>query len=620
MEWFTAPIHPLPGRFRFQLAEAIARSGGYLNQTCREITDKYISGEYAYPDERDKELSDAELKELEAKRRVERREMVRLFVPYLQPGYRTEENAEHTLNHLSVWARKRLHTLREDDDREAVATQLKALADSIDILMLLFSERDEKFDLQLAEEWVRDIPTEITLPQHPARVGSVYTVSRPWEIAATAPCIVWTNLESDDTPAFECEFLLPTERTAIEADARFWQREQETRFRYLNSIMPMLFATERMVLTCAAKRGGELIVPHPILTRLRVQIENFSEFISHDDISARRTVPVPSVDNASFASEHHFKHYERIQLPKRMSATGLETFTLYPFDFLFERILNYQTAGLSSLPELHTTRGNVAHATIARLFTPASEASGSDAAEIRERVEKGYEVAFQDAVNECGAIFRLPENKLEMNNLHYQLRNCIDSLIDIIEANRLTVEGCERHYSKFIDLHGNKPTEEPEEDLHGYVDLKLTDSYGSHVVFDLKWTRSRSFHQRLLETNRSTQLAVYSKLLGETGAPVITAYFVMPRGRLISCHPFHGRGVVKVDRINDADIMQQLVNSFRYRSRQLLSGVVENGEGHPLSDLAYGRDCEEFSLFPLSADDDVKGENIFSNYRLFKGF
>ena len=620
VEWFTAPIHPLPGRFRFQLAEAIARSGGFLNRACREITDRYIAGEYAYPDERDKDLSDDELKKLEVRRRRERLEMVRLYVPYLQPDYRTAENAERTLSHLSVWARQRLHTLPEDDDREAVATQLKALADGVDILMLLFSERDEKFDLSLAGEWVRDIPSEITLPQHPARVGSVYTISRPWDIAAPASCIVWTNMESDDILEFECEFLLPAERAAIEANARFWPREQETRYRYLNSILPVLFAEERLVLTCAAKRGGELIIPHPIITRLRVQVENFNEFIRREDISDRRMVEVPAVDNATYVTEHHFKHCGKINLPKRMSATGLETFTLYPFDFLFERILNYQTAGLSSLPELHTTRGNVAHAAIARLFMPASGACGCSAAEIRDRVEDGYESAFQDAVNECGAIFRLPENKLEMSNLHYQLRNCIDALLNVIEANDLTVEGCERHYSKFIGLHGRGRAEDEDCDLHGYIDLKLTDSKGSHVVFDLKWTRSRSFHQSLLENNRSTQLAVYSELLREAGTSVITAYFVMPRGRLISCFPFKGRGVVKVDRINDADIMRQLVNSFRYRSRQLLSGVVENGENHPLSELAYGRDCEDRDLFPLSAGDDVKEENIFSNYRLFKGF
>ncbi len=621
VEWFTAPIHPLPGRFRFQLAEAIARSGGFMNQDCRDIVKKYINGEYEYPNDKDKELAEAELKKVEEKRRLEREERIRLFVPYLTSGYRTGENAERTLMQLSVWARQRIHSVDEDDNYEAIATQLNALADSIDILMLLFSERDEKFDLSLANEWVRDIPAEITLPQHPARVGAIFTISKPWDIVSPASHIVWTNMENEEMPNFECEFLLPTEREMIIKNAFFWDREHETRYRFLNSIIPFLFAKDNITLTSADKRGGELIVPHPLITRLKVQVENYNEFIHHKDTIHKRILEVETVDNSINVSEYKFRFADRIKLPNQMSATGLETLTVYPFDFLFERILNYQTAGLSSLPELHTTRGNVAHATIAKLFTPRDSNSKCDAFEIRARVNCEYEIALQESINECGAVFMLPENKLELSNLHYQLRNCIESLLNIIEANSLIVDGCENHYSKFVDLHGTT-TEGDVDDLHGYIDMKLTDSIGRHVVFDLKWTRSRSYHKSLLEKNRSTQLAVYSELLSGEDKSVLTAYFVMPRGRLISCYPFKGRNVVKVDQENVDDIMAQLINSFRYRRDQLISGVVENGEHHPIEDLSYGKDRVNLNLFPLPEGDipETKSENRFSNYRLFKGF
>ena len=622
VEWFTAPVHPLPGRFRFQLAEAIARSGGFMNQDCRDIVDKYIRGEYHYPVESDKELSEADLKKLEKKRREEREEKTRLYVPYLAPGYRTGENAERTLMQLSVWARRRIHSLEENDNREAIATQLNALADSIDILMLLFSERDEKFDLSLADEWARDIPSEISLPQHPARVGAIFTVSKPWDMVSPASGIVWGNMENEDMPDFECEFLLPTERESIAGNASFWNREEETRYRFLNSIIPFLLAKDKITLTCADKRNGQLIVPHPVMTRLKIQIANYKEFIRHRNTESRRTLEVETVDNGVNYPEYKFREADRIKLPTLMSATGLETFTVYPFDFLFERILNYQTAGLSSLPELHTTRGNVAHATIEKLFSPRDGNDRSDAREIRTRVNSEYEVALQDSINECGAVFMLPENKLELSNLHYQLRNCIESLLDIIETNGLTVDGCENHYSKFVDLNGKGEEGEAEDDLHGYIDMKLTDSIGRHVVFDLKWTRSRSYHKGLLEKNRSTQLAVYSELLGGAGKSVITAYFVMPAGRLISCYPFRGVNVEKVDQENMDDIMAQLKNACRYRRDQLASGIIENGERQPIMDLSYGKECVELNLFPLpeGEESETKAENRFSNYRLFKGF
>ncbi len=137
----------------------------------------------------------------------------------------------------------------------------------------------------------------------------------------------------------------------------------------------------------------------------------------------------------------------------------------------------------------------------------------------------------------------------------------------------------------------------------------------------------------MLEENRSTQLAVYSELLKDTGRSVRTGYFLMPRGVLVTADGyFSGRNVEVVEKNNDDDIMRQLINSFRYRRRQLLSGIVEEGESNPLEELQYEADRLAHQLFPLPEDiredkkeedmkqEDlkVKKENRFSIYRLFK--
>ncbi|MBD5357817.1 MAG: PD-(D/E)XK nuclease family protein [Bacteroides sp.] len=603
VEWFTAPVHPLPRRFRFMLAETISRTGGFLNKECREVVKRYCNGDFTSggtPEERDEKL--------------------RLYVPYLDSGYRNGENTKHTLSALANWARQRVYSLEEGDNREGIALQLSALADNINILMLLFSERGERFDLSLANEWVRDISREVTLPQHPARVGCAFTVADPWDIAAVANNIVWVGCENGSNQGFECEFLLPGERQLIETHASFWKREDESRMRYLNSIMPFLFAAESLTITYAVKSNGEMLVPHPLLTRFRTQVKDFTDFVRHDSAASKMTKPVEAVDNVAEKLEYHFHNADMIKFPERISATALETLTLYPFDFLFDRLLNFQAAGLSGLPGINTTRGNVAHAVIARLFSPNDIESGCGAAEIKKRVESDYDTALQEVIKECGAIFMLPENKLERSNLHYQLRRCIDSLIDIIEDNHLTVDSCERHYSGFVGL--DEENNAGEEDLHGYLDMKLTDREGNPVVFDLKWTRSRKYHRSLLEQNRSTQLAVYSELLKEKDRNVRTAYFLMPRGVIVTAdNHFSGRNVVVVDKENDDDIMRQLINSFRYRRSQLLSGIVEEGEFNLIGELQYEADRVTNNLFPLPGDEDpdVKKENRFSIYRLFKG-
>lgn len=603
VEWLTAPVHPLPRRFRFLLAETMARTGGFLNKECREVEKRYLNGQFTQNDTPE-----------------ERTKTLHLYLPYLTEGYRSAENAEQLLSALAAWARKRIFSLREGESRDSIALQLSTLADNIDTLMLLFSERDEKFNLALAKEWVRDIGEEVTLPQHPARVGSAFTVSDPWDIVSVAQDIVWVGCENTEGEGFECDFLLPGEREQIESHASFWKREDESRLRYLNSIMPFLFAGDRLTLTYAKKSNGEELVPHPLITRLRAQVDKFKEFVTHPSADSKKTLTVEEVDNTAEEREYHFDNADKIHFPERISATALETLTLYPFDFLFDRILNFQPAGLSSLSSMNATRGNVAHAVIAALFSPEEGGTPFSAAEIRERVKTFYDVAVQEAIKECGAIFMLPENKLERSNLHHQLRRCIESLLDIIEDNRLKVDGCERHYSTYIGIGDEDRSKE--DDLHGYLDMKLTDPAGHPVVFDLKWTRSRKYHRSLLEENRSTQLAVYSELLKDTGRSVRTGYFLMPRGVLVTADGyFSGRNVEVVEKNNDDDIMRQLINSFRYRRRQLLSGIVEEGEFNPLEELQYEADRLVNQLFPLPGDEDpdVKKENRFSIYRLFKG-
>lgn len=621
VEWFSTPIHPLPGRFRFQLAEQIARSGGYINKESLDVIQKYINGDYEYPHDKDKELSEAELNKVLARRKKNREENALLYIPYIHADYRTAENAERTLTSLKNWARQRVVTLAENDDREALAIQLTSLANSIDILMLLFVESEEQFDLSLANEWMKYIPMEITLPHHPARVGCTFTIASPIDIVSPVGTTVWNDMESGDTSDFECDFLLPGERKSISENAKFWSIGDESRYRYECSIHPFRMTAKRLTIAYAVKDVMEPIVPHPLITRLKSQVDNFDEFEKTPSLVDKMCVKVQGVNNSSNKLEYKFKGGDKIRIPSNMSATSLESLTMYPFDFVFERILNYQSAGLSNLPDIQTTRGKVAHATIASLFEPRDGEEYTTASDIRKRFGTDYEDALAEAIKECGAILLLKENKLELNTLQYQLKRCIDNLIDILDVNNLRVEACERHYSKHISLSPeNNP--ENEDDLHGFLDLKLLDGNNNHVVFDFKWSGSRSYHKSLLEKNRSSQLAVYAELIREEGKNTRTAYFIMPRGRLYSTHQFEGRNVEVVERQNFDDIMQQLINSYRFRREQIMAGTLEEGELKPIEELSYYKRRAELNLFALPGDwedDTVKGANKFSNYTLFKG-
>jgi len=236
-------------------------------------------------------------------------------------------------------------------------------------------------------------------------------------------------------------------------------------------------------------------------------------------------------------------------------------------------------------------------------------------------VEVGYKEVFDRAVETKGAILLLQENAIERRQLFEQLRECLDHLIDIIEKNGLRVAACE------MQLNGNTfgtPGEETPA-MHGFADMILVRENGQHVIFDFKWTSSRSYYQGLLQKNRSSQLAIYAKLLRELTEEksLPTAYFLMPRGRLYSTEDFKSYWAhqVKVNEGCEGDIVSKIVASYRYRRSEIMSGKIEMGEGMPLECLDYFNDTELNNLFPLKPEyghDDIKEVYGFSSYMNLK--
>ena len=161
--------------------------------------------------------------------------------------------------------------------------------------------------------------------------------------------------------------------------------------------------------------------------------------------------------------------------------------------------------------------------------------------------------------------------------------------------------------------------------MHGFADMILVRENGQHVIFDFKWTSSRSYYQGLLQKNRSSQLAIYAELLSElTDEKTLpTAYFLMPRGRLYSTEEFKSYWAhqVKVNEECEGDIISKIVASYRYRRNEIMSGKIEKGEGMPLESLDYFNDTELNNLFPLKPEygrDSIKEVYGFSSYKNLK--
>lgn len=620
VEWLRAPLHPLPATFRYKLAQEIARTGGFTNEDCHRIMDNYIDGEFEYAKDDAGKPTPAEIE----KGKAERREKLATYLPYLYDATAVSD-ARKTLESLKSWASQRANFLDDNEEKESLTIQLNALADGIATLLLLFEEQGVPFNLALAKEWVNDIPEEITLPHCPACVGGAFTVENPYDIAAMASHILWSGLTYSEPQPFDCDFLIPSERRGITAGASIWERKAESRYRYLLSIMPLLMARDTLKLAYAEKDQGQELVPHPVISRIMALFaaphsgQSYKHYVQKPNLASLKVIPVTRVSNKALLEEHNFANAHAIKLPTRISATGLETFVQYPFDYLFDKVLGYRPAGLRSVGDIDRVKGNVAHAVIASFLSPLENETAVDAATARARFDAGYEPAFRRAVNECGALLLLPAHKLDRKQMEQQLKGCVSALIEIMSSNNLKVLGCEVEAKKYVDIHGTGgATGDP--DLDGRLDIKLVDASGAPVVIDMKWTPSDRYKSSL-EKNRSIQLAVYAELLALQNSAVRTGYFVMPDGRLYTTSRFIGNHVAVVSKSNNDNIMEELLNSLRYRCDQFMGGVVEQGETLAPGNIRYHQDSVRCKLFPLEVNEggSEKSKKKYSNYTLFKG-
>lgn len=189
------------------------------------------------------------------------------------------------------------------------------------------------------------------------------------------------------------------------------------------------------------------------------------------------------------------------------------------------------------------------------------------------------------------------------------LKEALQKLADIITANNLSVEACEY---EFETAHWKEAGEEIK--LGSRTDMLLSDKNGGKVIFDFKYSDSKS-RKTEVEENRALQLEVYRYLakqnFGER-VPVRVAYVLLPDVNIITADSFENVETinVKADR-KDVNIMLEAADSYRFRWEQLKSGKIERVEGEPVGTGEYAEHTTERALFPLSAYDKKYSEDRF---------
>lgn len=624
LQWLYAPVHPLPSTFRYRLAECLARSGGWYDMaddremmTCRKLVDDWTIGK-----------AEAEKGEpLDKKEKEERRQKAAIWLPGFDPGQDDRLKAGHLhtfLLELSSWSRQRAAMILQNDADDLRVSQLGKLAELCDTLHKLTDDRqpDDFIPFTEVEKHMACLYEASEFVQYKAQAASRFIVSKPGQVAEQADSVLWTGMYNYEVEMPATDFLTPAETDVLKESLRLWDKDDVRKIQQQTLLLPILFCQRQLTLSTVEMTGEEKAVKHPLIVRIEQQVENHDVVVSAPKFSEDQYVPAEPLSNKADNPLYiTISRTDLIRWKAHESPTSIDKLMQNPVDYTLDNIAYISDNGQSALSNLSMTKGNVAHAVIQHLFYIPGDKESGYAGAIRKRVEKSYQQTFEDVVRTKGAILLLQENTIERRQLSAQLRECIDHLIDIIDRNRLHVTACE------LPLKGETlgKADEQTPDMLGFADMVLADDDGHHVIFDFKWTSSRSYYQGLLQQNRSSQLAIYAAMLRELtdDRTLPTSYFLMPQGRLYSTYDFTGSYSTKIeiDEGADGNIIPKISASYHYRRQEIMEGRIETGEAQPLDQLQYFNDTDQENLFPLKPEygnEAVKAINNYSNFNQLK--
>lgn len=624
LQWLYAPMHPLPGSLRYRLAEQLAHTGGWYSaesdnrgESCQQIVDDWVNGK-----ETAKSKEHINKQEVAARKRL-----ASVFLPSFDKadeGALTVEQFHRFLQELRDWSRQHTAVIAQKDSNDLRITQLGRLSELCNTLENLTDDLNPSAPIPYSEieKHITCLYEPSEFQQYIAQTGSQPTVASPGQVAAKADRLLWSGLYDFKPLLPATDFLTPTEQEDLQPHIKLWSPDDTRKLQQEVLLLPILFCQKQLTLATVEVADGKIVDKHPLVVRIEQQVKNHREVTRTPEIPEELYIPTkPLSDNALSECDGYYTQIHRTDLitwKKTESPTSIETLIQYPLDYTLESIAGIRDNGQRDLSNVRRTKGNVAHAVIQHLFLIPDDPASGYAPAIRDRVNKDYERVFNETVEAKGAILLLQENVIERRELYDQLQECINHLLDIIECNCLHVVACEK------PLKDGTPDPEPPA-MKGFADMELAREDGSPVIFDFKWTSSRSYYQGLLKTNRAAQLAIYADLLGKEkrAVSVPTAYFLMPVGRLYSTEKFNGTHTetIKMDDSCHGDILGRIRASYHYRRDEIMSGKIEMGEGLPLDQLQYFNDTETRNLFPLKPDYNdakIKDTNGFSNYSNLK--
>ncbi len=496
---------------------------------------------------------------------------------------------------LNTWAGSNVNPESE------LNAQFQALQRSCGaVLRLLENWKDETIPVEKLCRWASHICTPINISTDYARLGAMNVIGNVADIFSPAGRLVWFASTTDNSIPFEYDFLSRSEIKALNAAGVLVpEKEQAARNEKDYKLEGLCRCGDVTIVTCRRISGVET-------TQSALLAEIASCIASTEGASIKKSASGDVETDHGKATVHRFdpKILEGFHREAE-SYSSINTLLMSPVDYLLDYVKKYRQYGTEEVADVQTTEGNVAHAYIETLGQKCSY----DPKEMMKMHSKSFNALLDEVISEKGLILCLEENRLEEKSYRVSLRESVEILLGIIIENDLTIEGFE--YELTAELADIGP-------VYAKIDCLLKDPKdGKYVIIDFKYNSGKTYFRKIKE-NRELQLAVYRKVIEKggfrkdaegnkidipAGEVKFIGYYAIPRKTLFTPKNtlMDNDAVEEVEQNDSLDIFDMAARGYDYRWRQLLKGILEEGEGLKIADLDY---TAQQDLYPLEHDFD----------------
>lgn len=595
LSYLQLPIGPVPARLRYALSNILIQEGGFgeidWNELDEEkaaaikeagISNKWQLCIYDYINTDEDADGDAR-RPTKAERQGKIALLKYITDPEIVRGKNIPvEKLNEYIGAFNQWASAIAFNSNDNGD-EMLKSQLATV---VSYFRQLYDAISGMLDIsyQDLEKLVRTIYQPTSIIQAHAQVGSLNVIGSYNQLVDSPEKILWLDCCAADQISDKYEFLSTAEKEWLnEQDNISIPRIEELLDMNRKEMICKLSTIKgKITLVTSDYHHNQKMAEHPIIAELKMQ-RGDSLKITEGDTS------LPTSDSSDIKKIKQKMQYSlgKIEYAGRSeSNTSIDTLINYPFDYTVQYIARLSKSSQKELGSIQKITGLVAHSFIERLVNSVSDLAKEDRAnKMEELLGEEYDKRLEKAIVITGLSLMLKENEVDYNNFKFQLKKSIEVLLYIIKQKKLVPVGCEMKYEK--------PLGEVINDFNARIDMVLEDTNEKAVIFDFKWSYSKSYGEKIKD-GKAIQLELYRRELIAQGKKVsAVGYYLFPKCVLETSDyetlkDADGKIIINhIDTPQDADIFKQIEKSITQRRKELQEGNIEEGEGMDVKDLPY---------------------------------